>query len=66
VASHAERSQLRREVHTLVGALAHKSGASHAVIHNELRRETGGPATSAASVDDLRRRVASLRRRLSS
>ncbi|HEX3610314.1 MAG TPA: DEAD/DEAH box helicase [Sporichthyaceae bacterium] len=66
VATHAQRSALRRELHTLVGALAHKSGASHATIHMELRRETGGPATAAAGVDDLRRRVDSLRRRLSS
>lgn len=65
VATHAERSSLRRELHTLVGAWAHRSGASHASIHADLRRETGGPATAAAGVDDLRRRVASLRRRLS-
>jgi hypothetical protein len=64
VATHAERSALRRQLHSLVGAWAGRSGASHAAIHAELRRETGGPATAAAGVDDLRRRVDSLRHRL--
>jgi superfamily II DNA or RNA helicase len=64
VATHAERSALRRELHTLIGAYHHRSGASHAAIHAELRRETGGPAVAQAGVDDLRRRIAALRRRL--
>jgi hypothetical protein len=64
VATHAERSALRRELHTLIGAYHHRSGASHAAIHAELRRETGGPAVAQASVDDLRRRIAALRKRL--
>jgi hypothetical protein len=55
---------LRRELHTLVGAWHHRSGASHAAIHAELRRETGGPPVGQAGVDDLRRRIAALRKRL--
>ena len=57
VATHAQRSALRRELQTLVGAWHHRTGASHAQIHAELRRATGGPAVGTAGVDDLRRRV---------
>jgi hypothetical protein len=64
VVTHAERSALRRELHTLVGSWHHRSGASHAAIHAELRRETGGPPVGQAGVDDLRNRIAALRRRL--
>jgi superfamily II DNA or RNA helicase len=64
VVTSAERSALRRELHTLVGAWHHRSGASHAAIHAELRRETGGPPVGQAGVDDLRRRIAALRKRL--
>jgi hypothetical protein len=64
VATHAERSALRRELQGLVGAYHHRSGASHAAIHAELRKETGGPAVSQAGIDDLRRRITALRRRL--
>jgi superfamily II DNA or RNA helicase len=64
VVTHAERSALRRELHTLVGSWHHRSGASHAAIHAELRRETGGPPVGQAGVDDLRRRIAALRQRL--
>jgi superfamily II DNA/RNA helicase len=64
VATHAERSALRRELQTLVGAYHHRSGASHAAIHAELRKVTGGPAVSTAGIDDLRRRIDTLRRKL--
>ncbi|MGQ0631462.1 MAG: DEAD/DEAH box helicase [Sporichthyaceae bacterium] len=62
VATHAERSALRRELHTLVGAWHHRTGGSHGAIHAELRRLCGGPATAAAGVDELRQRVDTLRR----
>ncbi len=64
VATHAQRSELRRELQNLVGAVHHRTGASHASIHAELRRVTGGPSVGTAGVDDLRRRVDSLRRKL--
>ena len=62
VVTSAERSALRRELHTLVGAWHHRSGAGHGAIHAELRRVCGGPATAQASVDDLRRRIDTVRR----
>ncbi len=62
VVTSAERSALRRELHTLVGGWHHRSGAGHGAIHAELRRICGGPATAQASVDDLKRRIDTLRR----
>ena len=62
VVTSAERSALRRELHTLVGAWHHRSGAGHGAIHAELRRVCGGPATAQASVDDLKRRIDTLRK----
>jgi hypothetical protein len=62
VVTSAERSALRRELHTLVGAWHHRSGAGHGAIHAELRRICGGPATAQASVDDLKRRIDTLRK----
>ena len=62
VVTSAERSALRRELHTLVGAWHHRSGAGHGAIHAELRRVCGGAATAQASVDDLKRRIDTLRR----
>ncbi|GAA0605671.1 DEAD/DEAH box helicase [Sporichthya brevicatena] len=62
VVTSAERSALRRELHALVGAWHHRSGAPHGAIHAELRRVCGGPATAQASVDDLRRRIDTLRK----
>ncbi|WP_019878173.1 DEAD/DEAH box helicase [Sporichthya polymorpha] len=62
VVTSAERSALRRELHALVGAWHHRSGSPHGAIHAELRRVCGGPATAQASVDDLRRRIDTLRK----
>ncbi|MGQ0466426.1 MAG: DEAD/DEAH box helicase [Sporichthyaceae bacterium] len=64
VATHQQRSELRRELQTLVGALHHKTGTGYGSIHAELRRVTGGPAVASAGVDDLRKRIDHLRRRL--
>ncbi|WP_093840512.1 DEAD/DEAH box helicase [Streptomyces aidingensis] len=61
VVTHQEMSELRRELHGLVGAYAHQSGKPHGVIHNELRRACGGPPTAQANAGQLRARVAKLR-----
>ena len=61
IATHKEVADLRRELHTLVGAWHHRTAKSHGAIHAELRRVCGGPAVAQASVDDLKRRVATLR-----
>ncbi|MBL1068484.1 DEAD/DEAH box helicase [Streptomyces sp. 7-21] len=61
VVTHKELMELRRELHTLVGAYAHQSGKPHGVIHTELRRVCGGPATAQATAGQLRQRVAKIR-----
>jgi superfamily II DNA or RNA helicase len=61
VVTHQELLQLRRELHTLVGAYAHQSGKPHRAIHTELRRVCGGPATAQATAGQLKQRLAKLR-----
>jgi superfamily II DNA or RNA helicase len=61
VVTHQELLELRRELHTLVGAYAHQSGKPHRVIHTELRRVCGGPATAQATAGQLKQRLVKLR-----
>ncbi|MEO3749068.1 DEAD/DEAH box helicase [Streptomyces sp. B6B3] len=61
VVTHQELLELRRELHTLVGAYAHQTGKPHRAIHTELRRSCGGPATAQATAGQLRQRLATLR-----
>ncbi len=44
---------LRREVNQLVGRVAARTGAAHAKVHSQLRREVPGPASAAAGPDVL-------------
>ncbi len=44
---------LRREVNQLVGRVAARTGAAHAKVHSQLRREVPGPASAAAGPDIL-------------
>jgi superfamily II DNA or RNA helicase len=60
--AHEQLSALRRELNGLVNSRSLRTGLSQAVIHAELRRACGGPPTAEASVDELRTRVAYLRR----
>jgi superfamily II DNA or RNA helicase len=55
------RSELRRELHALVGAWHHRTGAPHGVTHNRLRQQCGGPAAAQASSDQLQQRIDTLR-----
>jgi superfamily II DNA or RNA helicase len=52
----------RKELNGLVGAWHHRTGQPHGVIHAELRRACGGPALPQATADQLRDRIAELRR----
>jgi superfamily II DNA or RNA helicase len=52
---------LRKELNALVALYHHRTGKSHGVIHNELRRECGGPPLAMASVEQLQERIATLR-----
>jgi superfamily II DNA or RNA helicase len=47
---------LRREVNSLVGRVAARTGAPHAAVHAQLRRAVPGPAQAAASPELLERR----------
>ena len=53
---------LRKELNGLVGAYHHQTAKPHGLIHNELRRVCGGPATASATADQLHARIAQLRR----
>ncbi|MEJ7634059.1 DEAD/DEAH box helicase [Aeromicrobium sp.] len=55
------RSELRRELHALVGAWHHRTGAPHGVTHNRLRHQCGGPAATQASSAQLQERIDALR-----
>ena len=61
VVTHKELMELRRQLNSLVGAYAHQSGKPHGVIHTELRRVCGGPATAEATAGQLRQRIAKVR-----
>jgi hypothetical protein len=47
---------LRREVNQLVARVAARTGAAHAKVHSQLRRDVPGPASAAAGPDVLEAR----------
>lgn len=64
----AERSasteipQLRKELNAIVSITAGRSGRPHGAIHTEVRKACGGPPTAMCSAEQLRERIAYLRR----
>ncbi|WP_131786540.1 DEAD/DEAH box helicase [Protofrankia symbiont of Coriaria ruscifolia] len=60
--THEVIAELRRELNRLVAAHHHRTGRSHGMIHGELRRTCGGPATAQASAAQLRARIDTVRR----
>lgn len=58
---HRQVSAARRELHSLVGALHHRTGAHHAEIHARLRTVCGGPVSAAATLEQLQERVSKAR-----
>ena len=52
---------LRKELNGLVGAWSHRTGQPHGVIHNELRRQCGGPPLPQASADQITARIDRIR-----
>ena len=52
---------LRRELSGLVGAMHHRTGKPHGVIHAELRTACGGPPTAQATAVQLQERVDQVR-----
>nr|WP_278313122.1 DEAD/DEAH box helicase [Lolliginicoccus levis] len=57
----AQLADLRRELNKLVAMHHHRTGKPHGAIHGELRRTCGGPATGAATAEQLQDRIALLR-----
>jgi superfamily II DNA or RNA helicase len=53
---------LRKELNGLVGAWSHRTGQPHGVIHAELRQTCGGPPLPQATADQIRARIATIRR----
>ncbi len=62
VADHRALAAVRKELSSLVGAYARRTGAPHAVVHAKLRSTCGGPAVPEADVDQVRQRVDTVRR----
>jgi hypothetical protein len=52
---------LRKELNGLVGAWSHRTGQPHGVIHNELRRQCGGPPLPQASASEITSRIDRIR-----
>jgi superfamily II DNA or RNA helicase len=53
---------LRKELNGLIGAWHHRTGQPHAVVHADLRRACGGPPLPQATADQIRARIAMIRR----
>lgn len=53
---------LRKELNALVAITAQRTGRPHGAIHNEVRSACGGPPTALANENQLRDRIAYLRK----
>nr|WP_225754888.1 DEAD/DEAH box helicase [Actinotalea sp. Marseille-Q4924] len=58
---HRRLAELRKELNTLVGAWARRSGQPHGSVHTELRRRCGGPEVATATAEQLEARTAMVR-----
>src|SRR5690606_20138564 len=61
-APHEELAALRKELNGLVGAWNHRTGQPHGITHAELRRICGGPPVAQATAEQLRKRIAEIRK----
>ena len=62
VAGHRQITALRKELHSLVGAWAKRTGQPHGVVHTSLRQVCGGPEVPQAGSDQLQQRIDLLRK----
>ena len=60
--SRQQLAALRKELNGLVGAWSHRTGQPHRVIHADLRQTCDGPPLPQATADQLRARIATIRR----
>jgi len=58
----AEIPQLKKELNALVSITAGRTGRPHGAIHTEARNACGGPPTAMCTAEQLRDRIAYLRR----
>lgn len=56
-----ELPALRKKLNTLVAAKSARTGRPHGAIHNDVRRNCGGPPTALCTAQQLRDRIAYLR-----
>lgn len=56
-----ELPALRKKLNTLVAAKSARTGRPHGAIHNDVRRNCGGPPTALCSAQQLRDRITYLR-----
>jgi hypothetical protein len=61
-ATHRAMAASRRELNSLVSAYARKTGAPHAVVHADLRKNCGGPSLDQASAEEVGQRISIIRR----
>lgn len=61
-AAHRALAATRKELNSLVGAYAKKTGTPHAVVHADLRRTCGGPALDTATHEQVTARIETIRR----
>ncbi len=61
VSGHRQIGALRKELHSLVGAWARRTGQPHGVVHSSLRQVCGGPEVPQAGPDQLQKRIDTLR-----
>ncbi|HEV7147037.1 MAG TPA: DEAD/DEAH box helicase [Pedococcus sp.] len=61
VSAHRALAAQRQELNKLVSAYARKSGATHAVVHHDLRRTCGGPALDEATSEQVAARIERIR-----
>lgn len=54
-------AQLRKELASLVGAWARRSGQTHATVHSKLRNTCGGPEVPQATNEQLQARIDTVR-----
>jgi superfamily II DNA or RNA helicase len=59
--AYEKRSELRRELHGLVGAWHRRTGAPHGITHSRLRQQCGGPPAAHASAAQLQERIDTIR-----
>ncbi|WP_080794648.1 DEAD/DEAH box helicase [Corynebacterium pacaense] len=57
-----EIPKLRKELNTLVSITSSRTGRPHGAIHTEARKSCGGPPTALCTADQLRERIAYLRK----